>query len=176
MRDGYIVEVLVRNTFKGCKILEVGSGGGGMAVEVARRAGCTVYGVDRSRFSVMRARSRARAEGLSDKVIFEVQKAESLSFPSEFFDLAYNVRTLHETEALEALREMYRVLKNYGKIIVVDWVKGSKTWTFESYFTPEEVEDLMRRADFRIMSLELLNDLMLVIAEKQSEISPGEIL
>lgn len=54
MRDTYTLDILVRNTFEGCKILEVSSGGGRMAVEVTRRTGCIVYGVDGSYIAVMR--------------------------------------------------------------------------------------------------------------------------
>lgn len=133
----------MKNAFEDFKILEVGSGGGGMAIEIAQGTGCTVHGIDSSYFAVARARAHTRARGLSDKVVFETQRAESLSFPCEFFDLVYTVKTLHETRAVEALKEMHRVLKSCGKIIIIDWVKGAKTWVHERYFSPEELEVLI---------------------------------
>lgn len=111
MRDEDIIGVIVRNASEGGKILEVGSSGGRMAIEVAQRTGSTVYGVDSSYTSIAKARARASAWGLSNKVLFERQHAESLSFPRGFFDLVYTVRTLHETRAMSALKEMHRVLK-----------------------------------------------------------------
>lgn len=166
MRKGDIIGLIVKNAFEGCKILEVGSGGGGMVIEIAQKTQCRIYGVDSSHFAVARARARAKARGLSDKVMFHAQQAESLSFPYEFFDLVYTVKTLHETRALEALREMRRVLKNYGKIIIIDWVKGAKTWVHERYFTPEELEAMIKLSGFGSVTLEVLNDVMLLIAEK----------
>lgn len=168
MREEDIIGVIVKNAFKGGKILEVGSGGGWMAIEIAQRTGCIVYGVDSSHFATVRARARARARGLSDKAVFETQRAESLSFPREFFDLVYTVKTLHETRTVGALREMHRVLKNGGKIILIDWVKGAKTWVHERYFTPEELEAMVKLSGFKSASLEVLNDVMLLIAEKCS--------
>lgn len=166
MREEDIIGLIVKNAFEGCKILEVGSGGGGMSIEIAQRTQCIVYGVDSSHFAVVRARARARARGLSDKVVFETQRAESLSFPREFFDLIYTVKTLHETRGVEALREMHRVLKKDAKIIITDWVKGAKTWVHERYFSPEELEAMINLSGLRSVRLEVLNDVMLLIAEK----------
>jgi len=166
VRDRYLVWLIVRNAFKGGRILEVGSGGGQMAIEIARRTGSTVYGVDSSRFATARARARVRAKGLSNKVVFKTQQAESLGFPDEFFDLVYTVRTLHETRAVDALGEMHRVLKNGGRIIIADWVKGALTWVHERYFSSEELETMLKQRGFRNVKVDVLDDIMVAIAEK----------
>jgi len=62
---------------------------------------------------------------------------------------------------------MHRVLKNEGKIIIVDWVEGALTWTYERCFRPEELEDLVKRGGFKNIRLEVLNEIMLLIAEKK---------
>ena len=167
MRDGEVIRVIEEHVSKGNRVLEVGSGGGRMAIDVARRTGCTVYGVDSSQFAVAQARGRAMARGLSNKAIFMNQRSESLNFPPGFFDLVYTVKTLHETKAMETLREMYRVLRNDGKIVIADWVKGALTWTHERYFTPEELEEMVKQSGFRIPCHIVLNDVMLLIAEKE---------
>lgn len=167
MRDEEVIRAIVKNASRGFKVLEVGSGGGRMAIEIAQRAGCTVYGIDSSNFAVAQARSRAMVKRISNRVMFLVQHAENLVFPQESFDLVYTVKTLHETRAPEALREMHRVLKNEGKIIIVDWVDGALTWTYERYFRPEELEDLVTRGGFKNIRIEVLNEILLLIAEKK---------
>lgn len=167
MRDEDLIRVIEEYVSKGSRVLEVGSGGGRMAIDVARGTGCTVYGVDSSQFAVAQARGRAMARGLSKKAIFMNQRAESLNFSPGFFDLIYTVKTLHETRAMETLREMYRVLRNEGTIIIADWVEGALTWTHERYFSPEELEEMVKQSGFRISCLRVLNDVMLLIAEKK---------
>jgi ubiquinone/menaquinone biosynthesis C-methylase UbiE len=167
MRDEDIIDIIVKNTFVDYKILEVGSSSGEMAFKIAERTGCTVYGVDSSNFAVVSARGRAMIKGLSDKVIFETKKAEDLNLPTEFFDLVYTVRMLHETKTNEVLMEMYRVLKRSGRIIIVDWVKGAKTGISEQYFSPKELEIMIENVGFRRIRLDILNDIILLIANKR---------
>jgi ubiquinone/menaquinone biosynthesis C-methylase UbiE len=166
MRDEELISVIEKHTSEGSKVLEIGSGGGRMAIDVAGRVGCTVYGVDSSRFAVAQARERAAARGLSEKAIFLNQRSESLEFPSGFFDLAYTVKTLHETRATETLREMHRVLRRRGKVVILDWVEGKMTWTRERYFSPEELKEMIKETGFRLSGLEVLDDVMLLTAEK----------
>lgn len=166
MSGDFITELIVRSATSDSRILDVGSGGGGLAIEVAMRAGCAVYGIDSSRFAVSRARRNAAARGISDRVIFERRRAENLGFPDSYFDLVYSVKTLHETRAGEALGEMHRVLREGGKLIIVDWVKGSLKWTFESYFSSDELELMVREAGFQLIETRLLGDVQLVEAER----------
>lgn len=141
----YIVPHVTRES----KVLDVGSGRGEIALRIARKTGCTVYGIDSSGWAVDRARARSREGGLQDRLIFLRQRAEDLDFPSGYFDLVYSVKVLHETRYTEALREMYRVLKNVdGQLILVDWAKGTKTWTFERYFSLDELEKMVREIGF----------------------------
>lgn len=161
-----IIEYIAKNASSNSSVLDVGSGGGGIAVEIALRAGCTVYGVDSSRFAVVRAKAKARAMGIPERAIFENQRAENLRFAGDFFDLVYSVKALHETRPGEALREIHRVLRKGGKLIIVDWVKGAMTWTFESYFSPRELEAMVKEAGFQLISLEVLKDILLLHATK----------
>ncbi len=166
MRDEELISVIEKHVSEGSKVLEIGSGGGRMAIAVAGRVGCTVYGVDSSRFAVAQARERSAARGLSKKAMFLNQRSESLDFPSGFFDLVYTVKTLHETRATETLREMYRVLRRRGKVVILDWVEGKMTWTRERYFSPGELEEMVKETGFRLLGLEVLDDIMLLTAEK----------
>jgi len=137
-----------------------------MAIDIARRTGCTVYSVDSSRFAVDQARERAAARGLSKKATFLNQRSESLDFPSGFFDLVYTVKTLHETRAIEILREVHRVLRCRGKVVILDWVEGKMAWTRERYFSTGDLEEMVKETGFRLSGLEVLDDVMLLTTEK----------
>jgi cyclopropane-fatty-acyl-phospholipid synthase len=56
----------------GQTVLDIGCGWGGLALEIARRADVKVTGITLSQEQLAVARMRARAEGLSDRVKFEL--------------------------------------------------------------------------------------------------------
>ncbi len=56
----------------GQSVLDIGCGWGGLALEIARRADVQVTGITLSQEQLAVARLRARAEGLSDRVRFEL--------------------------------------------------------------------------------------------------------
>lgn len=169
MQRSRAVDYIVPHVTRESKVLDVGSGRGEIALRIAQRTGCTVYGIDSSGWAVDRARVRSRKRGLQDRSIFLRQKAEKLDFPSGYFDLVYSVKVLHETRHNEALREMYRVLKNVeGQLILVDWAKGTKTWTFESYFSLEELEKMVRETGFVTIESVQRNDVLFLVAKKVS--------
>lgn len=57
----------------GLRVLDIGCGWGGMALTLARDYGAHVTGITLSREQWTEARNRARAEGLADRVRFELQ-------------------------------------------------------------------------------------------------------
>ncbi|MGC3864074.1 class I SAM-dependent methyltransferase [Micromonospora chersina] len=77
---------------RGPKVLDVGCGGGDLAIALARR-GHQVTGVDISRVAIDHARAKAAGEGLT--VHFEVQDATRLSLPSAPFDSIFDSGLLH---------------------------------------------------------------------------------
>lgn len=157
--------VISNSPLKG-KILEIGSGWGELAIKVAEETDSIVYGIDSSKIMIFEAKAKVKIKGLSEKVIFQVQRAEKLSFQDNIFDLTYTVRTLHETDAMKTLAEIYRVLTSNGRIIIIDWIKGAETGVFEEYFDPEELKSLMSKTGFKNIKINVRNDLMFVLAEK----------
>lgn len=57
----------------GCHVLDIGCGWGGMALTLARDFGARVTGITLSENQLATARQRAKAEGLADRVTFELQ-------------------------------------------------------------------------------------------------------
>ena len=67
-------------------VLDVASGPGASALELARTFGCRVTGVDYSAEQVARANAAARAAGLAEHVRFQQGDAERLPFAAGSFD------------------------------------------------------------------------------------------
>jgi cyclopropane-fatty-acyl-phospholipid synthase len=72
----------------GLRVLDIGCGWGGMALTLARDFGAQVTGVTLSQEQLTEARARAAAEGLEDRVQFELRDYRSVS---ETFDRIVSV-------------------------------------------------------------------------------------
>ena len=65
----------------GLKVLDIGSGWGGLALELARVAGAEVLGITLSTEQLALARSRAKTAGMAEHCRFELQDYRSVSGP-----------------------------------------------------------------------------------------------
>jgi SAM-dependent methyltransferase len=103
-------------------VLEVGSGPGRLAVQLARKApGLAVTGVDISPEMVERATRRAEGAGLGERVRFEVGDVSALRFPEASFDGAVSTLSLHHwPEPARGLAEIHRVLKPGAEARIYD--------------------------------------------------------
>jgi len=112
----------------GESVLDVGCGTGTLAIEAKRRVGLTgsVYGIDASPAMVARATNKAKKKGT--EVTFELGLAESLVFPDGRFDVVLSTVMLHHLPRKareQGVREMRRVLKPGGRLLVVDFAGKS---------------------------------------------------
>jgi ubiquinone/menaquinone biosynthesis C-methylase UbiE len=113
----------------GESVLDVGCGTGTLAIAAKRRVGPSgsVYGVDASPAMIARATKKAKEAGCD--VTFETGLAESLPFPSERFDVVLSTVMLHHlprNAREQGVREMRRVLKPGGRLLVVDFAGARK--------------------------------------------------
>jgi SAM-dependent methyltransferase len=98
----------------GRRYLEIGAGTGADAIDLARRCGVQVVGVDSSVAMVEEARRRGLAEAVA-------ADADALPFDADRFDGAWADRTFqHLAEPGRALAEMTRVVRPGGMIVVAD--------------------------------------------------------
>jgi len=108
---------------KKLKVLDVGTGFG---INVAFLAGwllkgSAVWTVDPSK-EVLEDVKASLDEESSRLVKFAVATADDLDFDEGFFDYVVSVMVLHHLERLQpALKEMMRVLKRGGRLVVVDY-------------------------------------------------------
>lgn len=101
---------------KNDRILDVACGTGELSLHIARK-GCETCGIDISKDAIKRAKRLAKREKTS--LDFIVADAEELPFKDESFDKIVCSSSLeHFNMDLKALKEMNRVLKPNGTIIL----------------------------------------------------------
>jgi cyclopropane fatty-acyl-phospholipid synthase-like methyltransferase len=107
----------------GHRVLDVGCGIGKPAVRLARATGAAVVGISINQTQVDEAAALARAEGLGDRVTFQLANALDMPFEDGSFDAVLAFESIVHMERLPALEEMARVLKPGGHIALTDLVK-----------------------------------------------------
>jgi len=119
---------------RGSCVLEIAPGPGYLAIEVAKLTGCRMVGVDISRTFVRIADENARKAGLD--IAFDLGDAADLQLPSCGFDFVFcRAAFKNFSRPLEALNEMYRVLKPGCSALVIDLRKD---------FSPQEANGYLR--------------------------------
>ncbi|MFJ1761501.1 SAM-dependent methyltransferase [Amycolatopsis sp. NPDC088138] len=103
-------------------LLDLACGRGGYGLEIARRSGCRVAGVDFSAVAIEQARRRAQELGLADRADFRVGQLTGTGLGTASVDAVLVVDSLQFAEpALDALRECRRVLLPGGRMVVTCW-------------------------------------------------------
>ena len=122
--------VLIANVKPGQKVLDIAGGTGDLAAAFAPKVGADgeVFHTDINEAMLREGRNRLLDAGVSLPTL--VCDAEHLPFPDTHFDLvtvAFGLRNMTHKEA--ALREMSRVLKPSGKLLVLEFSKIAKPLT-----------------------------------------------
>jgi ubiquinone/menaquinone biosynthesis C-methylase UbiE len=134
------------------RILDVGCGDCQLANFLARNTLKRVVGIDISDDDLERGRQQADKQGILRLVDCKKVDAHHLEgFESNVFDAAIMVYALHElNRPILVLRQVHRVLKDQGTLVIVDFSKGSRAeqlWG-ERYFSPAQVKSMLTRANF----------------------------
>lgn len=102
------------------RVLEVGCGTGRTLLELQRRFGCSVTGVDIRKSMIQKARRRAKE--MKQTARFETADAESLPFRDSEFDFVVSESVHVFCNPALSLKEAHRVLSPGGKMVNVEMV------------------------------------------------------
>src|SRR6516225_12045181 len=110
---------IVRRVPSGSDVLEVAPGPGFLAIELAKFGPYRIVGMDISKSFVRIATENAAKAGVG--VTFREGNASSMPFESNSFDFVYcRAAFKNFSEPVEAISEMYRVLKPGGEAVIDD--------------------------------------------------------
>jgi ubiquinone/menaquinone biosynthesis C-methylase UbiE len=106
------------------KIIDIGCGTGSLTIDIAGKLspakGGQIIGIDAAAKMIAMAQKKASGIGQAQ---FCISAAEHLEYPDETFDCAISTFFFHHIDfelKLQALNEIWRTLKNNGKVVIVD--------------------------------------------------------
>jgi len=103
------------------RVLDYGCGGGEEVIEVARRSGATVYGIDIQDKLLEAGRALAERECVADRCVFlnGITRAGEVAQLEESFDFAFSLDSFeHFDDPKFILERIYRLLKPGGRLLV----------------------------------------------------------
>ena len=116
----------------GSRILEVAPGPGYLSIELAKRGQYEVTGLDISKSFVEIAKENAAGESVC--VDFRRGNASAMPFEDNAFDFVVcRAAFKNFTQPLEAINEMFRVLKPGGRAIIIDLRRDAPRKVIGSY-------------------------------------------
>jgi len=131
--ESHILTNLDQIDLRGKKVLEIGLGQGADSEQIIRRGG--IYtGIDLTAESVERVRMRFLLRNLSFE---DVQQSSALELPfaENSFDIVYSHGVLHHIPDIQtAQKEIARVLRTDGQLIVMLYAKRSLNYLFSIFF------------------------------------------
>jgi demethylmenaquinone methyltransferase / 2-methoxy-6-polyprenyl-1,4-benzoquinol methylase len=110
-------------------VLDVATGTAAVAIELVRRTGCSVVGLDQSPEMLAEARRRVAAAGLDDRIELVEGTADHLSFVDASFDgLTFTYLLRYVDDPGRTLRELARVVRPGGSIASLEFGVPEGLW------------------------------------------------
>ena len=112
-------------------ILDVASGTGDLAIELAKMPVDKIIGIDIAADMLEVGKIKVRKKRLESKIELREGDSESIDFDDEYFDavtVAFGVRNYENLG--KGLKEMQRVLKPGGKLVLLNMSKPDEKKTF----------------------------------------------
>jgi demethylmenaquinone methyltransferase / 2-methoxy-6-polyprenyl-1,4-benzoquinol methylase len=110
-------------------VLDVATGTAAVAIELVRRTGCRVVGLDQSPEMLAAGRARVEAAGLTERIRIVEGSAERLPFPDGSFDaLTFTYLLRYVEEPAAALAELTRVVRPGGTIAALEFGVPRGVW------------------------------------------------
>lgn len=148
----------------GKKILDIGSGFGGVDTYLAQKYHTDITGVDKEPYMVFRSQEllKKAEPNLKGKVVFQTlaQPANLKEFSDSAFDYVFSKEMLYHIPVEQKqsfIDEMHRVLKPGGTLIIADWLEGNpgnrlkqavRIEGFCHFITPKTLCSMMQTSNF----------------------------
>ncbi len=149
-------------------ILDIGCGGGRTIATLAEKApGGRVFGIDHSPDCVEWSKEFSQTLVEAGRVEVILTGVEKLPFQDNYFNLVTAVETIYFwPEILESLKEVRRVLKPGGSLLIINEMYLSEAFRERNeecmatekmtIYSPEQIEELLNKAGFKDISIDLL--------------------
>jgi demethylmenaquinone methyltransferase/2-methoxy-6-polyprenyl-1,4-benzoquinol methylase len=127
------INIIYKN-IKPSHILDVATGTGDLAIAAVKLHPDKITGIDISEKMLEIGRSKIERLGLTPKINLLQGDSEKIAFGDNFFDVAmvaFGVRNF--TDPLLGLNEMYRVIRNGGMIMILEFSRPS-SFPFRSIY------------------------------------------
>ena len=122
---GNVAKMLHGLETRGKRILDIGCGIGGPALEMARTFGANVVGIDLEAPLIERATFAAERQGLADRCTFQTVEIGPLPFDHQSFDIVVTAGAITQTKDKSAVfNDCFRVLRPGGALSCYDWIKA----------------------------------------------------
>ena len=112
------------------EVLEIGCGDGRITTQLIGRAK-RVVAIDPDAAIIAEAKKNTKGAGL------HIGSGENLEFPSESFDVILFTLSLHHQNSSMALREANRVLKDHGRVVILEPVNDGELEQVCNFFHDE---------------------------------------
>lgn len=173
---------------KGKRILDIGCGIGGPAIDMVRLHGAEVVGIDLESSLIERASAAAKEVGLQDRCRFECVASGPLSFADSSFDIVLSSGAITQTrDKASIFDESYRVLKPGGQFRCYEWMKSKCDYSDDMHYwlkmegltyaleTLENYGKRLRQAGFEDVETIDASDWYRVEARREYELIRGEL-
>jgi demethylmenaquinone methyltransferase/2-methoxy-6-polyprenyl-1,4-benzoquinol methylase len=112
------------------RVLDVATGTAGVALQLERRTGAAVVGVDLTEAMLRRGQATVRADGAAGRVTLLAGRAEALPFPDASFDgLTFTYLLRYVADPTATLRELARVLRPGAPVASLEfYVPPNRFW------------------------------------------------
>lgn len=140
-----IDEIVEGVNVSGKSILDIGCGCGGAAIHLIKKHGAKkVIGIDIEPLVIKKANELANKQDLSNFTDFRVAQSDTFDLPDQSVNIVFSKEVfLHILNKENLLKEIYRILKPNGILLVSDWMRiddNSPSKQMQEYIAAEGLD------------------------------------